>query len=93
MIKQDLDTLQYSADQYAFNTNGSFISGAGVGSWVLVAQDTFLAIVSSPGFALSWGATFGADDEFIVGYLRDRLSRSNTIAHRPGWIRERSAAV
>lgn len=32
-------------------------------------------------------------DEFIVGYLRDRLSKSNTIAHRPGWIRERWAAV
>ena len=32
-------------------------------------------------------------DEFIVGYLRDRLSKGNAIAHRPGWIRERSAAV
>ena len=32
-------------------------------------------------------------DEFIVSYLRDRLSRGNTIAHRPGWIRERWAAV
>lgn len=32
-------------------------------------------------------------DEFIVGYLRDRLSKSNTIAHRPGWIRERWATV
>ena len=32
-------------------------------------------------------------DEFIVGYLRDRLSKGNTIAHRPGWIRERWAAV
>jgi len=32
-------------------------------------------------------------DEFIVGYLRDRLSKGNTIAYRPGWIRERWAAV
>jgi hypothetical protein len=32
-------------------------------------------------------------DEFIVGYLRDRLSKGNTIAHRPGWVRERWAAV
>ena len=31
-------------------------------------------------------------DEFIVSYLRDRLSKGNAIAHRPGWIRERSAA-
>ena len=30
-------------------------------------------------------------DEFIVGYLRDRLSKGNTIAHRPGWIRDRRA--
>jgi len=32
-------------------------------------------------------------DEFIVGYLRDRLSKGNTITHRPGWIRERWTAV
>ena len=32
-------------------------------------------------------------DEFIVGYVRERLSKSNTIAHRPGWIRERWAVV
>ena len=32
-------------------------------------------------------------DDFIVGYLRDRLSKGNTIAYRPGWIRERWAAV
>ena len=32
-------------------------------------------------------------DEFIVGYLRDRLSKGNTIVHRPGWIRERWAKV
>ena len=32
-------------------------------------------------------------DTFIVDYLRDRLSKSNTIAHRPGWIRERWAVV
>ena len=32
-------------------------------------------------------------DDFIVGYLRDRLSKGNTIAYRPGWIRERWGAV
>jgi hypothetical protein len=32
-------------------------------------------------------------DAFLVGYLRDRLSRSNTITHRPSWIRERWATV
>lgn len=49
------------------------------------------------GMGLRFGAldrdTDAQLDEFILGYLRDRLSKSNTIARRPAWIRERSAAV
>ena len=30
-------------------------------------------------------------DGYIVAYLRDRLCKSNTIAHRPGWIRDSRA--
>jgi len=31
-------------------------------------------------------------DEFIVSFLRDRLSKGNTIAHRPGWVHQSRAA-
>jgi hypothetical protein len=27
-------------------------------------------------------------DDFIVAFLRDRISRSSVVANRPGWIRE-----
>ena len=32
-------------------------------------------------------------DEFILNYLRDRLSKSNTLASRSSWVRERWAIV
>jgi hypothetical protein len=32
-------------------------------------------------------------DDFIVAFLRDRLSKSTPIAHRPGWVREGQIVV
>jgi hypothetical protein len=32
-------------------------------------------------------------DDFIVAFLRDRLSRTTPIAHRPGWVREGQIVV
>ncbi|MGH9324868.1 MAG: PilZ domain-containing protein [Vicinamibacteria bacterium] len=32
-------------------------------------------------------------DDFVVAFLRDRISKSASVAHRPGWIAERRVIV
>jgi hypothetical protein len=32
-------------------------------------------------------------DDFLVAFLRDRISKSTPVGHRPGWLAERRIIV
>jgi hypothetical protein len=35
----------------------------------------------------------GQLDDFVVAFLRDRISKSTPVGHRPGWLAERRIIV